>query len=269
MIPTPLQPLAELSKLQEQVLLPIFVKLSRVPEQLLINVGVESATDMEPAFFAIYEKCRDHTLKPFKEMYALYEAAAFVAKAGIEGDFVECGVWKGGSSMIVAQTFLQLNRTDKKLYLCDTYEGMPEVTDDDEDIGVNPFQLVKGVATMLRGGHTGLFYAPIEEVRRNMESTGYPQENVLFVKGLVENTIPAQAPEQISLLHLDSDLYQSTYHELTHLFPRLTRGGVLVIDDYGSWKGSKQATDQYFAEQGIQMLLKHVGSSGARLGIKT
>jgi predicted O-methyltransferase YrrM len=92
---------------------------------------------------------------------------------------------------------------------------------------------------------------------------------VLFVKGLVENTIPAQAPEQISLLHLDSDLNQSTYHELTHLFPRLTRGGVLVIDDYGSWKGSKQATDQYFAEQGIQMLLKHVGSSGARLGIKT
>jgi hypothetical protein len=89
MIPTPLQPLAELSKLQEQVLLPFFVKLSRVPEQLLINVGVESATDMEPAFFAIYEKCRDYTLKPFKEMYALYEAAAFVAKAGIEGDFVE------------------------------------------------------------------------------------------------------------------------------------------------------------------------------------
>ncbi len=261
--------LAEISKIQEQILLPFFVKLSRLQEQLWINIGAESVAELEPSFLKVYDKCQDQTLTPLKAMYAIYKAAAYVAKAGIAGDFVECGVWKGGSSMIVALAFLQFKAANRKLYLYDTYDGMPETGNHDEAVGANPFQLAMDITTQLRGGHSGVFYAPLEEVHRNMQSTGYPEEHMFFVKGMVEDTIPLQAPEQISLLHLDSDLYQSTYHELTWLYPRLTKGGVLIIDDYGSWKGSRKATDQYFEEHGIAMLLTSAGSNGARMGIKT
>jgi hypothetical protein len=260
--------LADVSKLQEQLLLPVFVKLSRFQEELKLQIGVESAADLEPGFLEVYKMCQEYTLTSFKAMYAMYEAALYINKSGIAGDFVECGVWKGGSSMIVALAWLQAPGPHRNLYLYDTYEGMPDTGTHYQDVGTGPFQFAMNITTMLRGGHTGVFYAPLEEVRRNMRSTEYPEENVLFVKGMVEQTIPYQIPEQISLLHLDSDLYQSTYHELTHLYPRLTKGGVLIVDDYGSWKGSRKATDQYFAEQGISMLLTPISNDGARMGIK-
>jgi hypothetical protein len=260
--------LAELSKIQEQILLPIFVKLTRLQEQLWINVGGEPTADLEPHFLEIYKRCQDHTLTPFKAMYATYKAASYVAKAGIAGDFVECGVWKGGSSMIAALAFMEFRSLNRKLYLYDTYEGMPDIGSRDENFGESPFQFAMNLTTGLRGGHAGIFYASLEEVHRNMKSTGYPEENVLLVKGMVEDTIPSVVPEQISFLHLDSDLYQSTHHELTYLYPRLSTGGVLIIDDYDTWKGSRKATDEYFEEHNISILLTSVGSGGARMGIK-
>lgn len=260
--------IVDVSKMQEQILLPFFVKLSRLQEQLLLNIGFESAANLDPRFHEIYEKCQDYTLTPFKAMYALYEAASYVAKAGIAGDFVQCGVWKGGTAMIVALTFLQYKGQHRHLSLYDTYEGMPETGVHDEAFDAGPFHVVMNITTRIRGGHTGVFYAPLEEVRRNMQSTGYPEDHVYLIKGRVEETLPYRAPEQISLLHLDSDSYQSTYHALTHLYPRLTKGGVLIVDDYGTWKGSRKATDQYFEENGIAMLLTPAGSPGARMGIK-
>jgi O-methyltransferase len=260
---------AEMAKVQEQILLPIFVKLGRLQEQLRIDIGVERTADLEPGFLEAYKKAQDHTLTSFRAMHAMYHAASYVVKAGLPGDYVECGVWKGGSSMIAALAFLRLGDKLRHLYLYDTYEGMPNVGKDDADLGAGQFQLLMNLSTGLRGGHAGVFYASLEEVRRNMQSTGYPADKVLLVKGLVEQTIPAQAPEQISLLHLDSDLYQSTYHELTHLYPRLVKGGVLIIDDYGSWKGSRKATDQYFREHKISMLLTPISDEGAQMGIKT
>jgi O-methyltransferase len=260
---------SEIFKLQEQILLPIFVKLSRLPEQFLLDNGGHAANKFAPGFAEVYERCREYTLTPVKAMYAMYEAACHVTREDIPGDFVECGVWKGGSSMIAALTFARLNAAHRKMYLYDTFAGMPDKDKRDEDSGSGPFQIAMGITTFLRGGHSGIFYASVEEVKKNMESTGYPQELILLVRGLIENTVPGIAPEQIALLHLDSDLYQSTYHELAHLYPRLSRGGVLIIDDYENWKGSREATDQYFREQGISINLNPVGDTGARMGIKT
>jgi|SRR6185503_10598910 len=259
----------EVFKLQEQLVLPVFVGLSRVREEIMAGIGFEPANNFEPAFADVYEQCKHYTLTPARAMYAMYEAACHVAKEKISGDIVECGVWKGGSSMIAALTLMKLSAATRKFYLYDTFAGMPDLGERDQDLGAEPFQVVMQMATFLRGGHSGVFYASVEEVRQNMARTRYPQELILLIQGLVENTIPKTAPEQISLLHLDSDLYESTYHELTHLFPRLSRGGVLIIDDYGNWKGSKEATDQYFREQAISMYLNEVGNTGARMGIKT
>ena len=90
---------------------------------------------------------------------------------------------------------------------------------------------------------------------------------IRFVKGKVEDTIPKNTPEKIALLRLDTDWYESTYHELTHLFPLLSKHGVLIIDDYGHWQGARKAVDQYFGENNIQILLNRMDYSG-RMAIK-
>ena len=132
-------------------------------------------------------------------MYAVYEAASYVAKAGIAGDFVQCGVWKGGSAMIVALTFLQFHSQQRSLFLYDTYEGMPDTGVHDAEYDAGPFHVAMNITTRLRGGHSGIFYASLEEVRRNMQTTGYSEAHVYLVKGMVEETLPSRAPEQISL----------------------------------------------------------------------
>lgn len=92
-------------------------------------------------------------------------------------------------------------------------------------------------------------YSPIEEVKANMLQTGYPAANIVWVKGKVEETIPATIPAQIALLRLDTDWYESTRHELQHLYPLLSSKGVLLIDDYGAWQGARKATDEFFGNR--------------------
>ena len=83
-----------------------------------------------------------------------------------------------------------------------------------------------------------------------LHGTGYPPERIHFVRGPVEETLPAGAPDEIALLRLDTDWYESTRHELEHLYPRLAAGGVLLVDDYGHWEGARKAVDEYFADHG-------------------
>jgi len=97
--------------------------------------------------------------------------------------------------------------------------------------------------------------ATLDDVQQGFESVPYPGEQVHFVKGLVQDTVPQEAPEQIAILRLDTDWYESTRHELEHLYPRLSPGGVLLIDDYGYWQGSRQAVDEFLEETGEQLLL--------------
>ena len=105
-------------------------------------------------------------------------------------------------------------------------------------------------------------YAPIMDVRSNMESTGYPLSLLHFVQGKVEETVPSSAPDQISILRLDTDWYESTKHELLHLFPRLSRNGILIIDDYGDWVGARKAVDEYFAAHGLKPFLARIDTTG-------
>jgi hypothetical protein len=112
-------------------------------------------------------------------------------------------------------------------------------------------------------------YSPLDEVRANVTRTGLPLERFAFVKGMVEQTIPGTMPPgAISILRLDTDWYESTRHELIHLFPRLSPGGVLIVDDYGFWRGSREACDEYFREQDVRMLLTRIDRIGAVIGVK-
>jgi hypothetical protein len=107
----------------------------------------------------------------------------------------------------------------------------------------------------------------MDDVRANLALTGYPEQLIHLVPGMVEETIPDAAPATIALLRLDTDWYASTRHELVHLWPRLVSGGVCIIDDYGHWQGSRQAVDEYLAEQNLTVLMHRLDYSG-RLIIK-
>jgi O-methyltransferase len=174
-------------------------------------------------------------------------------------------VWRGGSSMAVALTLVQERATDRHLYLYDTFEGMtPPTTADKTADGV------LAIDHLHRDVDKTDYWciAGTDDVQRNMAATGYVQERIHFVKGPVEATIPAQAPrEPIALLRLDTDWYESTRHELIHLFPLLVEGGILIIDDYGHWAGARKAVDEYFAGQSRQFYLHRIDYTG-RLLIK-
>jgi O-methyltransferase len=226
----------------------------------------QAMQDMEPQFLEIYSLCSDFTMTSIERMYALYKAVEHLSLSKIPGEIVECGVWKGGSCMLVAHTLLSLGDTDRNIYLYDTFAGMNEPTERD-------FSLPDGRSAgrrwraAQRKDHNRFCYSPLEEVRVNLLSTGYPEDRMIFVEGEVEKTVPGVAASDIALLRLDTDWYESTRHELVHLFPRLVGGGVLIIDDYGYWAGSKKAVDEYFREHGFHMLLSRIDPNG-RMGVK-
>lgn len=213
----------------------------------------------EKAFMRLYEQCRPYTMTSQERLFALHQAVQYVLKARIEGDFVECGVWRGGSSMMSALTLLAEKQTNRKLYLYDTFEGMSEPTENDVNfVGDQAFETWDGRDKCL---------ADLPDVQQNMGRTAYPPAQIQYVKGKVEDTIPQVLPEKIALLRLDTDWYESTYHELVHLYPRLAKGGVLIIDDYGHWQGARKAVDQYFAENNIPLLLNRIDYTG-RMAVK-
>jgi O-methyltransferase len=212
--------------------------------------------DFDAGFRDVFAACKPYTMTSPERMYALYQAVEYVLRAGIPGSFVECGVWRGGSAMVVATTLLRAGVSDRKIYLYDTFEGMSAPTERDEDLRGNDARAL-----------TGSCLADLDDVKTNLGSTGYPEANVVYVKGKVEETIPAVAPDAIALLRLDTDWYESTYHEFVHLYPRLQSRGVLVLDDYGHWKGAREATDRYVRECGLALLLDRVDYTG-RVAIK-
>ena len=221
---------------------------------------------------AIAERVRFHTMTgPFR-IHALLDAVEHVTQAQLPGAFVECGVWRGGSVMAMLLKLLQLGINDRDVYLYDTFEGMTAPTADDTSAFEAPAADTWGEAQARgeRGWHH-LFKPEMfteQSVRESLATTGYPLERLHFVRGPVEQTIPGTLPGEIALLRLDTDWYESTRHELQWLYPKLVPGGVLIIDDYGHWRGCRKAVDEYFAQgHAPRPLLSRIDYS-ARIAVK-
>jgi hypothetical protein len=104
--------------------------------------------------------------------------------------------------------------------------------------------------------------APEAEVASNLRATGYPMDHVHLVRGRVEDTIPRDAPDAISILRLDTDWYESTRHELLHLYQRVVKGGVVIIDDYGCWEGARRAVDEFLDLLNPRPFLQRIDFTG-------
>nr|WP_269327616.1 TylF/MycF/NovP-related O-methyltransferase [Kineosporia mesophila] len=175
---------------------------------------------------------RPYTAASNEKLHALITAARHLHDHRVDGAVVQCGVGRGGSMQAVARTLLAAGERNRDLFLFDTFGAVESV----------------------------------DEVRAGLAAVPYPDEHVHLVPGKVDDTLPQHAPDAIALLHLDTEWYSSTRHELDHLYPRLVSGGVLLLDDYGWWQGSRQATDEWLRENGIDLLLWRAGNG--RVAIK-
>lgn len=228
--------------------------------QSYIEDPVPKDLETEKTFLNIYEKCRPFTMTSPERMFSLHKAVEYVASHGIEGDFVECGVWKGGSAMMMASSLL-LNNDQRNIYLYDTFEGMSEPNEKDKDLyGNSADELLK--ESDKYSDRSIWCYSTLEQVQQNIYSTNYPKGKIHFIRGKVEDTIPNTIPKKIALLRLDTDWFDSTYHELVHLYPLLSNKGILIIDDYGHWEGARKAVDQYFKEMNIVPLMHRIDYTG-------
>ena len=218
-----------------------------------------SANELE-----VLHRVEPYTMTGRSRLAGLTDSVRHVVANQIHGDVVECGVWRGGSMMAAALTLLELGDTTRDLYLFDTYEGMPQPTE--ADVGYDGRKAQDVLDQTPRREGPGIWsIASLEDVQRNLASTGYPQSKIHFIKGKVEDTVPQQAPGKIAILRLDTDWYESTKHEMEHLYPRLAAQGILIIDDYGHWQGSRRAIDEYFSKQARRPFLSRLDYTGRLL----
>jgi O-methyltransferase len=217
-----------------------------VPRQPSVPPDCDSGTA------AIVRKTRPYTLASPERIMALCEAVRYVERANVPGSIVECGVWRGGGMMAAALALVELGAKGRDFYLFDTFREIPPPDQRDEHITMSQQELSRFLQELVP------YHLPLDRVRRLLESTGYPADRFRFVPGLVEETIPAQAPEAIALCRLDTDWYRSTAHEMEHLYPRISPGGILLVDDYGELAGARRAVDEYLTAHTPNALLNRI-----------
>ena len=190
-------------------------------------------------------------------------ACKHVVSREIPGDFVECGVWRGGHPILAAWTFQNLG-SDRRVFLFDTFAGMTAPSGKDSDASA-----MRGFLENQRVTHNEWCYASLEDVKQNLEKAGLLNDRVVFVKGDVLDTLSKEEllPKRISVLRLDTDWYESTKRELEILYPRLSVCGSLIIDDYGHWAGARDATEEYFSSSGGRPFLQYIDYT-SRAGVK-
>jgi O-methyltransferase len=221
--------------------------------------------DLDDLEHAIYAEVAGQVAQSPESIAQTSRAVRYLVENDIAGDFVECGVFMGASIVCMIRTLQATKMEDGHIYrtrdiwLYDTFEGMPE-QNPELDVFHDPAQypLWDQIKRDDGSGGSNWVHGPIDSVKANVNRTGYPQDRLKYVKGMVEQTLPKWAPDRIALLRLDTDYYSSTKHELTHLYQRVVSGGVIIIDDYGAFKGCKQAVDEYIRENGLKVLLSRI-----------
>lgn len=217
--------------------------------------------DFSVANLRIIEEVTPFTMTSPERIAALCDAVDYLNQFKIPGDVVECGVWRGGSVLAAIRKLQLQNDTQRAIWLYDTFEGMTPPTAADVDfLGQDALTLLSDTD---RNDPASVWCcSQLEQVQTLLIGSGYPAEQIHFIQGAVEQTIPQHLPDQIALLRLDTDWYESTKHELIHLIPRMAPGGVLIVDDYGHWEGCRRAVDEYFENFPVPILLQRIDYTG-------
>lgn len=228
-----------------------------------------------PEFFEIYELARPFTLTSLPMCFALYQAAMHVISSGIQGGFVESGVGEGGSTLVAALTFARNGEAHRPLYLFDTFDWTwPTPVDADglvdEPSSVHNASSVAGSAWRIASPRHSNFPSRKKAqlvVDRICELSGYRSDLINPVVGDVRHATEAEVGP-LSMMRLDTDLYESTKFELDYFYPHLVAGGVVIIDDYAKFAGPTRATHEWLTGGAAgNILLSRIESQG-RMGVK-
>ena len=208
-----------------------------------LNDFIPEASDEEQAIMSTALK---YSMTTEPRIWSLLQSIKHIKNNNIDGDIVECGVWRGGN-IICASLLCKKLEMNKTLWAFDTYEGMTKPEDNDI-CQVNQVSAEKQWNASQKKESNTWCHSSLQEVTRNFITELGNIENIRMIKGLVEKTLDIREniPEKIAVLRLDTDWYQSTKKELEVLYPKLQPNGVLIIDDYGHWQGARQAVDEYF-----------------------
>lgn len=249
-----------MKKLVLAMLKPFGLRVERIrtnPSYFMPEISKEQAEEISTG--------SRYSMTTVVRQWALIQAIEHIHREGIDGDIVECGVWRGGNLVIAAITQRRLGRSGT-IWGYDTFEGMSAPTEADRSLYDDEAAAATFKKTQMAEG-SDWCYSPIDEVKANLVRHE-ADADVRLVKGKVEDTLvdPANLPERIAILRLDTDWYESTKIELEVLYPRLVPGGVLIIDDFGDWAGAKLAVDEYFAGRPVWL---HRVDRGCRLAVKT
>lgn len=200
----------------------------------------------EQHFYGLYSQVFDRTMLGTDRLRGLYDAVMTAVEIDIPGDIVECGTAFGGSAALMGLT-LQEARVDRRLWVCDTFEGLPAPTEED------PSEAQQ---------YTGQFKGELAEVKQMFKQLGI--KHCQFVKGLFQDTLPCLQVKKIAVLHLDGDWYASTKCGLENLYDKVSPGGIIQIDDYGHWAGCRKAVDEFFDNRNIHPTLLSLDYTGVQ-----
>jgi len=222
-----------------------------------------SRTGMEPSALAALKAVAGRTMADELQQYATFSAGRYVVAAGIPGAVVECGVWRGGCSMLMILGLLDAGDVSRDVWLYDTFEGMTDPQERDAFLADG----IAAEAMLNRSPKSGATndewtvwcVADEADVTSGLHETGYPMERVRLIRGPVEQTLAANLPDRIAIARLDTDWYSSTKTELELLYDRISPGGVLILDDYDDWAGARDAVDEFFADRGQSPFLIRAG----------
>ena len=201
-------------------------------------------------FSKLYRRVRRRTMCSVARLRGLHDGVKYVVENRLHGDLVECGCAQGGSAALMALSLRQLGDR-RTLWLFDTFEGLPAPTVDDPD---------HEIADLFTGSCLG----PVDEVQQFFQDQGIA-DGVQFVKGLFQDTIARSSIEQIALLHIDGDWYESVKVCLDGLYDKVVPGGIIQFDDYGYWKGARRAIDEFMVKREINVPLRRLDYSGRSL----
>ena len=222
----------------------------------------KSLVELSPEIVGTLETCMPYTMTSWERLQGIAIAVNYLNANEIQGDFVECGVWAGGS--IGAACLVDEKFGSRDYWLYDTFEGMTKPALHDGEIAISEFRRLES-----ENGYSDWCRVSVNDVKENLSNLGLSLERAHFIQGDILKTLldPVNVPKQISLLRLDTDWYESTKIELEILFDLITPGGVLIIDDFGYWEGSRKAVEEFFQRRALKPMIFPIDHD-ARMVIK-
>jgi O-methyltransferase len=206
---------------------------------------------------------KDHSMASFERMATLWQQVRYLDRHGIRGALVECGVWKGGAIGLMALAHMRSNRPPvRPLHLFDSFQGIAQPRADIDGRAAITFAAGRAKGTL---ESIGKLVSPMEDSEQLLtERIAYPKTLIHYHQGWFQNTLPRDASDlsDIALLRLDGDWYDSTALCLEHLYPKVVRSGVVVIDDYGHFEGCRRAVDEFLSSLVTPILLSHIDYTG-------